>query len=151
MGRPSLYSPELAEAICLRMAAGETLRAICQGDDMPSEATVRLWATSDRDGFSAQYVRAREALVDHWADQIVEIADDTSSDTVTDEHGNDRANTEWISRSKLRVDTRKWLLSKLRPDKYGEKLELSSDPAKPVVPIVNVTIGAAPTRPASPL
>lgn len=142
MGRPSSYTPELAAEICERMAKGETLRQICRDDHVPAATTVHGWVKSI-EGFSEQYAHAREALIAHWADEIVEIADDGSNDTITDSEGGERQNSEWISRSKLRVDTRKWLLSKLRPDKYGEKLELSGDPTKPLVPIVNVTIGGA--------
>jgi hypothetical protein len=144
-GRPSTYTEAVALEICKRMSGGETLRQICAGDNMPPESTVREWASRDVNGFAAHYAHAREALVEYWADDIVRISDDSTGDTITDEFGNARQNTEWVSRSKLRVDTRKWLLSKLRPDKYGDKLELSGDPKKPLVPIINVTIAPKPS------
>ena len=59
----NLYTPALADAICKRIAEGESLRAICRDPDMPSEGTVRDWAREDRDGFGARYRLAREL---HW-------------------------------------------------------------------------------------
>jgi hypothetical protein len=52
-------------------------------------------------------------------DEILEIADDTSQDTTITDFG-PKPDTEWISRSKLRVDARKWAMSKLAPKKYGD-------------------------------
>ena len=103
------------------MAKGQTLREVCREEGMPPESTVRRWAVDDVEGFSARYARAKELLHDHWADQIVEIADDSTSDWAIDERGNNRVDNEAIQRSRLRVDTRKWLLSKLQPGKYGER------------------------------
>jgi hypothetical protein len=121
-GRPSLYTPEIAESICRRLAAGETLRAVCRDDDMPAESTVRAWALDNIEGFSAQYTRAREIGYFGMADEIVEIADDTSLDTIKDKDGNEKPDHEWITRSRLRVDTRKWLLSKALPKVYGDRI-----------------------------
>lgn len=78
----------------------------------------------DVEGFAERYARARETGFEVLADELTEIADETAHDTVKDAQGNDRPNNEWISRSKLRVDTRKWLLSKMLPKVYGDKLTL---------------------------
>ena len=75
---------------------------------MPAESTVRLWATEDRNGFSAQYARARDAQMDAMAEDILLIADEE--------------NAEDTQRAKLRIDTRKWLMSKMAPKKYGDKV-----------------------------
>jgi hypothetical protein len=108
--------------ICERLTDGETLTAICKDEAMPAERTVRRWALDNVQGFSPQYARAREIGYHAMADEIIDIADDTSSDTVKDENGNERANHEWITRSRFRVDTRKWLLSKALPKIYGDKV-----------------------------
>jgi len=121
-GRPSDYTPELANQICDRLAAGQSLREICRDDDMPHESTVRKWAVEDREGFYTQYARAREAQTEYWADEIVAIADDSARDSWTDENGVERVDHDHISRSRLRVDTRKWLMSKLAPKKYGDRV-----------------------------
>lgn len=59
------------------------------------------------------------------ADELFDIADETSQDTITDAEGNARPNSEWITRSRLRVDTRKWYLSKLAPKRYGDRLDVA--------------------------
>ena len=135
-GRPSSFAPEIAREICRRLAEGESLREVCRGNDMPAESTVRLWAVSDRDGFYAQYARAREAQLERWAEEIVEIADDASNDWI-DRQNKDGSlvrvlDREHVTRSGLRVDTRKWLMSKLAPKKYGDKVHLAGDPENPV-------------------
>lgn len=121
------YTEAIGAAICERLAAGESLRAICRSEGMPPESTVRLWAVSDVQGFAAQYTRAREAGYLRMADEITEIADDGTGDTWTDDEGNVRTNNDVVARSRLRVDTRKWLLSKMLPKVYGDKMELTGD------------------------
>jgi hypothetical protein len=74
------YTSEIAETICTRMSEGESLRAICRDPGMPSEGTVRGWAVRDVDGFGDRYRAARQMLLEYWADQILDIADDEESD-----------------------------------------------------------------------
>ena len=136
-GRPCTYTPEIAAEICRRLAEGETLRAICRSDDMPHESTVRSWALDDREGFSTHYTRARELGYLRLADEILEIADDSSSDTLKDDQGNERLNTEFVARSRIRIDTRKWLLSKCLPKVYGDKLDLSNSDGSLTVKILS--------------
>lgn len=125
IGRPTDYSDELAAAICERLADGESLKAICDSAEMPNKATVYRWLLA-RPEFCDLYTRAREDQADTLADEIIDIADDNSSDTITKENGDgstyEVANTEWINRSRLRVDARKWVASKLKPKKYGDKV-----------------------------
>lgn len=127
-GRPSLYTPELAAEICRRLAAGESLRAICRDDGMPDESTVRGWATENTAGFFPQYARAREIQAERWADEILDIADDGSNDWMERQRGEDDTaivlNHEAIQRSSIRIDTRKWLLARVLPKKYGAKVEI---------------------------
>jgi hypothetical protein len=140
-GRPTKHSAGLASHICALLAEGKSLREICRDENMPAESTVRLWVVDDRDGFSAQYARAREAQADYWAEQIVEIADDGSNDTYTDKDGNERTDQEVIARSRLRVDTRKWLMARMAPKRYGDKItqEVTGADGAPLVPIINLT------------
>ena len=127
-GRLTDYTQDIADKICERLAKGETLRSICRSDEMPSEATVRNWALSNREGFFAQYSQAREIGYHSMADEALEISDDGTNDWVmnnADEDGSAvyRLNGEHVQRSRLRVDTRKWLLSKALPKVYGDKLQ----------------------------
>ncbi len=135
-GRPRLYSPELGTTICERMANGESLRKICRDESMPCMRTVLIWAREIPE-FLAQYVTARDMLLEYWAEDITEISDDGSNDwmSVNDpDNPGYRVNGEHISRSKLRVDSRKWLLSKLAAKKYGDRVsaELSGPNGGPI-------------------
>jgi hypothetical protein len=123
MARPSNYSVEKATTICDRLALGESLRKICEDDAMPDKSTVLRWIAA-HDEFRDQYARAREAQADFWAEQIIDISDDGQNDTYTDDDGNERTNQDVIARSRLRVDTRKWLMARMAPKKYGDKLDI---------------------------
>ncbi|MEY1555317.1 terminase small subunit protein [Yoonia sp. R2331] len=126
-GRPSSYTEETADKICERIADGESLRTICLDDDMPNKSTVFRWL-ANIETFKDQYAHAREAQADTYVDEIADIADDASNDWMAK---NDPANEglalngEHIQRSRLRIDARKWMAGKLRPKKYGEKLDLN--------------------------
>lgn len=119
MGRPSIYNEELAAIICDRLIHGEGLRAICRDDAMPAISTVIDWI-KNKDDFSAQYAKARELQAELLLDEILEIADDSSQDTIDTANGK-IANTEFIARSRLRVDTRKWAMGKMSR-KFSDKV-----------------------------
>lgn len=123
LGRPSSYTQEMANTICEQIAEGQSLRSICQAEDMPAKSTVFKWLTQNKD-FADQYARARETQADAIFDEILSIADDGLNDTYTDEEGNVRTNQDVIARSRLRVDARKWMAGKLRPKVYGDKQTL---------------------------
>lgn len=133
MGRPSDYTQDLADKICVRLADGESLRHMCEGDDMPNKATVFRWLASDK-AFSDQYARAREAQADTMADEILEIADDGRNDTYVDDDGRERTDQDVIARSRLRVDARKWLASKMAPKKYGDRQQVDINDVTPQTP-----------------
>jgi hypothetical protein len=124
----SEYSEDIAARICAELVEGKSLRFICGADDMPSASTVFKWL-SIFPVFAEQYARAREAQMEAMADEIVDIADDGTNDyakkTRPDGSEYEAFDAEHVQRSKLRVDTRKWLMSKLAPKKYGEKLDLN--------------------------
>jgi len=91
---------------------------------MPAMSSVFLWLQKHPE-FSEQYTRAREAQADALADDILEISDDARNDWM-ERHGEDsrgwQVNGEHIQRSRLRVESRKWIASKLKPKKYGDKV-----------------------------
>lgn len=129
IGRPSEYTKEKGDLICSRLSDGESLRSICRDENMPAVGTVLRWVSSkDNEEFRMQYAHAREIGLEHMAEEILEICDDGTNDwmekvtksgevMVVGDH-------EHIQRSKLRVDTRRWILSKLLPKKYGEKASM---------------------------
>lgn len=143
-GRPSKYTPELAREICLRIAAGASVRSICEDEAMPSESTVRAWAVDDLEGFSAQYTRAIQIRAMGWADEIVDISDDGRNDTYIDDNGNERTDNERVARSRLRVDTRKWMLSKMLPKVYGDTLDVNHgvQPDNPLASLIQRVAGS---------
>ncbi len=141
----STYTQEIANAICEQLAEGKSLKAICKQEGMPSESNVRLWAKDDREGFAAKYTRARELGYERLADEILEISDDSSGDVRVLEDGREVVDNERVARSRLRVDSRKWMLSKMLPKVYGEKLELSGDPKNPLISVIERRIVKADT------
>lgn len=121
MGRPSTFTDEIFETICERLAGGKTLLQICRDPEMPSRETVVRWTRND-DARRRQYDEARKDGTDALADELVDIAWDTSNDTSVTERGTPVANHEWIARSRLKSETIRFLLMKLNPRRYGDKL-----------------------------
>ena len=117
------YSQEQIDSIfaivCKRIEEGEAVRNILKDKDMPSTSTFFMWLDSD-DSKSKQYARAKEVYADKMFDDLVLIADSTSNDVYQNEKGEDQVNHDVIQRDRLRIDTRKWTLSKLNPKKYGD-------------------------------
>lgn len=115
-GRPSVYTPELADEICRRLAEGESLNKICQTPDFPDESTIRLWALKNHEGFYPKYAQARELQAQKWADDCITIAD----------------TAEKADLARLQVDTRKWIVSKMLPKVYGDKVTHEGNPDAPI-------------------
>jgi len=128
MGRPSKFTPKLATTICDRIAKGESVRRITEDKDMPSGAAIYRWLEGNV-RFREQYTHAREKQADFWAEQIIEISDATE-----DDKKDGQVDHEHIQRSRLRVDSRKWLAGKLRPKVYGDtkKHELTGADGGPI-------------------
>ena len=118
---PKIRKPEIAEQICRLIADGFTLRQIARELDVSHNAIVQ-WRLDDAN-FASQYARAKEQQADHFAEEILAIADEGSNDWMERE-GITLPDHEHINRSRLRVDARKWLMAKMAPKKYGEKLEV---------------------------
>lgn len=121
------FSQELADLICQELAEGKSLRAICAKDGMPVPATILNWAEA-HPAFGEQYARARELGYQLLADEIVDIADTPvyGVETKVKPDGT-RETTEgdMLGHRRLQVDTRKWMLSKMLPKIYGDKLDLN--------------------------
>jgi hypothetical protein len=126
LGRPTDFSPELADSICERIASGESLRAICREEAFPNKATVFRWLASDKE-FSDQYTRAREVQAEFYAEEIVAIADTPQIGVKTKENedGIETMTGDMIEHRRLQIDARKWIVSKLLAKKYGDKLDMN--------------------------
>lgn len=146
IGRPSKFTEATGAEICRRLGEGESLRAICRDSAMPAEATVRGWVIDGIDEeFAARYHRARELQAFGWAEEILEVADDGTNDFVERERENGSKyvafDAENVQRSRLRIDARKWLVSKILPKIYGDKVsaeikaEVTHNGDAPVTPL----------------
>lgn len=109
IGRPSSFTQETADAICEWLASGKSLKKFCEEDGAPHQGTVYRWVAENQE-FRERYERARESQAEFMGDDILEISDETKCDAVA------------VQNARLRVDSRKWLMSKLAPKKYGDKL-----------------------------
>jgi hypothetical protein len=139
-GAPGKKTPAICAAICEGIAQGKSARAMCIETGI-TQKTLWTWLDSDEQ-FVKQYARAKEEGHDFLAEQILEIADASENDIRTREDGSTYIDNEAVQRSRLRVDARKWYLSKLAPKKYGEKVttELQGgDPDKPITHSIAVT------------
>ena len=128
-GRPSDYSEELADEICAMLSEGLSLRTICRADDMPDKATVFRWLRLHAT-FRDQYTRAKQESADALVEEMLDIADDGTNDwmEVHDQNGacvGYKVNGDHVQRSRLRLETRKWIASKLKPKQYGDKVDLN--------------------------
>lgn len=112
-------------AICERIEGGESLRAVLRSEGMPSSQTFYKWVESN-DEKSKRYAHACALRADVIFDEMFDIADDGTNDFTTKSVGDGddikALNAEHIQRSRLRIDTRKWALSKMNPKKYGDKV-----------------------------
>ena len=124
MGRPSVYTEELAHEICVRLGSGESLRKICLDERIPSIATVMSWLTKKPD-FLEQYTRAREIQAETQFDELIDIVDQPPElSHITDKNGElveVKFDSSYVAWMKLRVDTRKWTAARMAPKKYGEQ------------------------------
>lgn len=123
---------DLCEAILKRVAGGESLRSVCADEDMPALTTANDWLHSEE--YGEHYARAREQRAEAMFEEILAISDDGSNDYIVDpETGLERLNSEHVQRSRLRVDSRKWMLGKMQPKTYGDKLDVEHKGAVNVV------------------
>ena len=111
MGRPSIFSQELADAICDRILEGQSLRHICCEETMPNRSTVLRWLDEHGD-FAAKYARARELQADYMDDLILEEAEKADEDNA--------------AAQRVKIAAYQWRASKLKPKKYGDKLDVTS-------------------------
>lgn len=120
VGRPPLYTPELATELCKRIAScSHGIHVICAAEDMPSVTTVYEWLYEYPE-FAERYARARTAQSEVLAQDIIRLSDEAN---LTHEH---------INKAKLQVDSRKWVASKLNPKKWGDGMVLRGDKDNPL-------------------
>ena len=112
----SRYTPELVESILHRLSNGDTLRSICRDEGIP-ESSFRTWVHTDRDGLGARYARARALQIDCLADEVLTVAYRSDLDP---------------AERRVITENLRWLLSKLRPERFGDRLLVAGDPENPI-------------------
>lgn len=142
LGRPTDYTKELADSICERIATGESVRSIVRDGAMPSSSTIYRWLLDEsKQDFWEQYEKARNIQAEIMFEELLDIADDGSNDWMEKENKDGSSYTvldhEHVQRSRLRVDTRKWFLSKVLPKKFGDKIDMTTNGKDLPAPILN--------------
>ena len=135
IGRPTIFNDDIANDICVWMSEGKSLNRYCQQPGSVSRTVIYQWLTADK-AFASKYARASEERADTHADEISDIADerpDGSMDTPT-----------FNARQRLRVDARKWVASKLKPSRYGDKMAIGG--ASDLPPIRSITTDMTPEQ-----
>lgn len=125
IGRPSDYTQELADEFCKRLATGKSLRTVCLADDMPSGQTIFNWFRTHKE-FLEQYALAKQAAADAQYEILEDLSDEAIEESKSREH-DPKAINAIVSAYKLKADNLKWAMSKMKPKKYGEKLDVTSD------------------------
>jgi hypothetical protein len=133
-GRPDtgpVYTDEIAEEICDRLASGEPLAVICRDAHMPDEKAVRKWTVTRAETFGPMYARARDFGFDSIAEGILELGEDRSECIGPDGY----VDNGEIQRLRMLSDNRRWLLAKMRPKKYGDRVvqEIVGDGDNPLI------------------
>lgn len=144
VGAPSKKTKALCDAICEGIAQGKSARTMCVEAGI-GQTTLWQWLEDDTE-FQKQYARAKDKCADLYAEEIIEIADESANDFYIKEDGTRSIDNEAVQRSRLRVDARKWYASKLAPKRYGDKVinEIQGDPDRPLNQ--NITIAFIPAK-----
>lgn len=123
VGAPSTYNLEIAEEICTAVATSTLgIKRLCEmNKHWPNVNTVYEWRWKHKD-FGDMYVQAKRHQAELMAEEIVDISDNDAYDYVTNEDGKEIFNSEHVQRSRLRVDSRKWVACKLAPRLYGDRI-----------------------------
>mgnify|MGYP001593739938 CR=1 FL=1 len=113
------------EEVCKLLESGYSLRSIFVMHDSPMSNTLFYRLLKENKDLNERYARAKEIYADTIFDEILEISDESNADIqISDKDGSMYINGEAVQRSRLKVDARKWVLSKLAPKKYGDKLDI---------------------------
>jgi len=129
IGRPTIFTKNLSDVICVRIAEGESMRSISRDESMPAMKTLFRWLR-EKPEFRQQYEIAKEESADVHAEDIIYISDHEASSPVMvdgiplmiDGKQVYAVDSASVAHARLRIDARKWVSSKLKPKKYGERL-----------------------------
>lgn len=128
MPRPTVLTPQIAAAVCEKLAEVGSLRRVCADPSMPSEDSVRRWYVQNAD-FAREYTRAKEAGIDALVDESLDIIDQAPPSL--ESGATDTGHVAW---AKARTEYRRWLAERMMPKKYGnsQKLEHTGADGGPI-------------------
>jgi len=139
VGRPTKYTQEIADLICEQLAMGISMRSISKDDVFPAMSTMFKWLR-EHEEFSEQYVKAKQESADAMAEEILYITDTPERGMIVTTKADGTIETkeeDMLGHRRLQVDTRKWLMAKMKPKVYGDKLDMTSDGKALPSPILN--------------
>lgn len=132
VGRPTDYTQEKAEDLCVWLANGKTLNKWCELQGV-NASTVWRWQQAHPE-FRNAIARAREAQAFYWANQIIELSDDSEDDYMEvpvgdPEKGRTKTvfDREHYERVRLRIQTRQWLMARYSPELFGDRVEVTHE------------------------
>lgn len=132
-----MADPEKAQAIVDQIAdTGKSLRSVCTENEVKPSTFLR-WVSED-EKLAEQYARAIQVRADTHFSEIVEISDTQQIGTVetSKEWGTETKTADMVEHRRLRIDARKWVIARMNPRKYGDKLELAGDKDAPLTVVV---------------
>lgn len=121
---PMQYTQDMADKVCELIMEGYSLRKIEAKEGMPSKQDILRWLRESKE-FQSQYAHAREEQADALVEEMIDIADDISRDIVPNDEGKLVIDGFAAQRARVMIDTRKWAASKLKPKKYGDKVDVN--------------------------
>ena len=113
---------EIFNYVFEQITKGKALRNILFEENMPPAVTFFEWLSKDEEK-AKQYAYACDLRAEYLFDEIIDIADDKSDDIIITKDGNKVLNNEFVQRSRVKIDARKWIISKLNPKKFGDKID----------------------------
>ncbi len=123
VGRPSIYSQELADLICHELALGKSMRNVCREEDMPAMSTIFKWLRENKE-FTEQYAQATAERTEAQHEDLLELGDEAVKLAQSVDF---KASNAVVSAVKLKADNLKWSMSKMKPKRYGDKVDVTSD------------------------
>ena len=149
IGRPADYTPDIGDIICEGISSGKSLVRICQDESLPSPRAVYRWLRV-YDEFRHNYEMAKDDMADYMAEESIDIADNQVAQPLlvdgipleVDGKVVMVKDSVSVNHARLRIDTRKWYASKLKPKKYGERIAVAGEPDNPLTMIIKEIAGS---------
>ncbi len=133
MARPTDYTPELAIKLCDRLSEGVSLRTVCLSDDMPDKSTVFDWLRKYKE-FADQYAQAKAESSEALNEELMDLGDEAIDHAYK---ADPKASSAVVQAVKLKADNMKWYMSKMKPKKYGDKIDMTTNGKDLPTPIFN--------------